>query len=180
MTRVRTEAKSFGEALVFFRREFDIDIRAAYDRLKSVGKLSKQDLRDRFRLSEAINESAENSLLATRIYMKAKKERELFRIEFHRAKRNLTKVATERIERWLKDMGSRKKQITTAMLDEEICANDDTRQEYDLLVQKQEELREMVANLKTLADEWGSRKSTLQTQAGLLKMQKELVLGGGQ
>jgi len=177
--RARADTKSFMNSMQFFRREFNIDIQATYDRLKTVGKLDKKDLRDRMLLSEAINEASECSVLATRIYLKARKERELFRIEFNRRKRDLTKRATQQIEWWMEAHNVKKKQITKDMVEEEIASNDSMRKELTALVEEQERYREIVGNLKVLAEEWSNRKGTLQTQARLLTSQREVVLGGG-
>lgn len=162
---------------VFFRREFDVKVVDEYERLKDVGRLSQEDLRDRFKLSEAINEAGRNAHRANMIAVKAKKEREFFRVEFNRRNREVRRTALARIGSWLEATGNKRKQITKDMIDEEVAAHEDTRTEYEELMREQEELREIRDNLRNLADQWSDRKSSLQTQARLLSAQKEVVLG---
>jgi len=162
---------------MFFRREFDIDIKEVYERLKDVGKLSHDDLKNKHAIGRAINQAAHNAHMASVIYQKARKLREMYRIEFARKKRELTRIAIARIQIWFDTVGVAKKQITKDLIEEEIAAMDDTREEYTEIVKKQEELREIKNNLESLRDRWKDRQFALQTQAGLLKEQKEVILG---
>jgi hypothetical protein len=162
----------------FFRREFDVDVVAEYERLKDIARLDEKDLTDRHKLGRAINEAARNAHRANVVYQKARRERELFRVEWHRRKRELTRTAMARIEAWMDATGSKRKQITVAMVEEEICAAGDTRKEYESLLREQEELREIRNNLESLRDRWRDRQSALQSQARLLTSERELVLGG--
>lgn len=82
----------------FFRREFDIDIQVEYERLKNVGELSHDDLKNKHAIGRAINKAANNAHRASIIYQKARKMREVYRIEFAQKKRELTRLAISRIQ----------------------------------------------------------------------------------
>jgi len=103
------------EPVEFFRREFDIDIITTYKRLKEIATLPADKLRDRMELSRAINSSAQNAFDANKIFLKARVERELFKIEFARNMRVLNREAMTEIEAWLKANDIKKKQITKAI-----------------------------------------------------------------
>ena len=161
----------------FFREELDVDIMVVYRRLKSVAKLTEEQLKDRNALSAAINEAADNALLAKKIYFIARKERELFKIDYARSMRRLNREAIKRVEAWMKDnkIPSSRKQITKDMVLEEISASEDLREEYLALLRRDQELKAIRDLLLALADEWKDRKGTLQSQAKLLTSQREVV-----
>jgi len=175
MGRKKQESK-FDLAAKFFRRELDIDIVESYEKLKKFSKLGPEGLRDRFKLSEAIDEAANNAHLANSIYLKAKKEREMFKVEYAKRMHEISRIALARVQIWLEETKSRK-QPTKDMIEEEIAAHEDTRKEREDLVVRLEEIREIRDNLKSLAEQWSDRKGLLQTQARLLTAQKEVVLG---
>jgi len=165
------------EVLEFFRKELDIDVVMVYNRLKAIAKLPSDKLMDRLALSREINAAGQNAQAAHRIWLKAKKERELFRIEFNRRKRELTREATKAIGNWMELEEISRKQITIAMVEEEMASNPDLRLKYETLMREQEELREIRDNCKSLADRWSKREGTLQTQARLLGQEREVIFG---
>ena len=173
--RRKPEAADMPPRWRFFRSELDIDVEATYRRLKSVATLSQEEAKDRHAVSMAINSAARNAIDARKLYLVARREREIFKIEMRRSMRRISREATERINRWMKLHDIRKKQITNAMVEEEIAANDDLREEYKILVQREQDLRNIRDIMQMLADEWSARKSTLQTQARLLAAQKEVI-----
>ena len=137
------------------------------------------DYRDRMRLSAAINGAALNAYRANMIFLKAKRERELFKIPFAKRMRELKREATKNCDAWLKaNKLASKKQITVDMVNEELASNEALAPRYKALLEEQEDLREIRDNCKSLAEQWADRKSLLQTQARLLSEEKEVVFGG--
>ena len=168
----------FKEAeLNFFRKEFEIDIVEEYKKLKHIGELPADKILDRMALTREINSAAGNVRRANLIFLKAKRERELFRIEFSRTVRKLHRQAMQNVDAWMKDREIKKKQITKEMLDQEINSDPELSKEYLIWVEKQEELRMIRDDCEVLAREWSSRKNTLQTQARLISNEKELIFG---
>ena len=159
----------------FFRQELEFNVEEVYRRLKDVATLTQEELKDKHRVSAAINVAARNAIDARKLFLVARRERELFRIEKHRSMRRMTREATERITRWMEMHGVKKKQITNDMVKEQIAADKDLREEYEILVRRELDLKDIRDTMQALADEWKERKSTLQTQAGLLKAQREVV-----
>ena len=176
MKRRKAEQVDMPPRWRFFRSELDVDVEATYKRLKSVATLSREELKDKHAVSMAINSAARNAVDARKLFLVARRERELFKIEKARSMRRLTREATTRITRWMELNGVKKKVITVAMVEEEISANDDSREEYRILVQRELDLKDIRDIMEVLANEWRERKSTLQTQARLLAAQKEVVL----
>jgi len=165
------------EPAEFFRREFDIDIISTYKRLRGIATLSVDKLRDRMELSRMINSSAQNAHDANKIFLKARAEREMFRIEFSKEMRTLNRESVTEIEAWMKANGVKNKKITKDMVEQELASNQSLRERYKDLLLKQEDLREIRDNCKSLAEQWSDRKGLLQTQAGLLKQEREVVFG---
>lgn len=161
----------------FFRREFDVDLIEEYKKLKDIGALSSEDLKDRHKLNKAINKAGKNAVMAGIIFRKARKQRELFRVKYYRTMRELTRLAISRVQTWLESVDVPKKAITKDMVTEEIMAKKDTRKEYEALIREQEELREIRDNLELIMKQWTKRGNELQTQVGLLKAEKHVVLG---
>jgi hypothetical protein len=173
------ESNGFNAQCKFFKTEFDnIDVVGTYKRLKDIGELPLEDLRDRDKLSMAINRTGRHAFDAGRIYEKTRMERELFRIEKSRKMRELTRLAIARINTWMDATETKRKQVTQKMIEEEIAAGDDTRGSYEALIREEESLKEMRNNLESFKRQWDARLSALQTQAGLLKSRKEMVFGG--
>jgi len=163
----------------FFRRAFAIDVVKEYERLKEIATMPANDYRDRMRLSAAINGAALNAYRANMIFLKAKRERELFKIPFAKRMRELKREATKNCDAWLKaNKLASKKQITVDMVNEELASNEALAPRYKALLEEQEDLREIRDNCKSLAEQWADRKSLLQTQARLLSEEKEVVFGG--
>lgn len=167
------------EPFSFFRREFDIDIVSTYKRLRNIAALPSNSLRDRMELCKAINFSAQNAYDANKVFLKARTNRELFRVEFAREMRKLNREAVVAIEDWLRTNGIKNKAITKDMVEQELSSNSNLRDRYETLLQRQEEFREIRDNCKSLAEQWSERKGLLQTQAGLLKQEREIVFGSG-
>jgi len=165
------------EPVEFFCREFDIDIISTYKRLRGIATLPVDKLRDRMELSRMINSSAQNAHDANKIFLKARTEREMFKIEFAKEMRTLNRESVTEIEAWLKANGIKNKAITKDMVEQELASNQSLRERYKGLLMKQEELREIRDNCKSLAEQWSDRKGLLQTQAGLLKQEREVVFG---
>ena len=161
----------------FFRREFDIDVVATYERLKTIATLPVNDLQDRMALSRAINTAAQNAYDANRIFLKAKRERQLFKIEFARETRDLNRAAVTAIDQWMKNNDVKSKQITKDMIEQELASNPTFVDRYRGLMVKLEDLREVRDNCKSLAEQWSERKGLFQTQARLLTQEKEILFG---
>lgn len=163
----------------FFRREFSIDVVKEYTRLKEIATMPANDYRDRMKLSAAINGAALNAYRANMIFLKAKRERELFKIQFAARMRELNREATKNCEAWLKaNKLTSKKQITKDMIESELASNEALAPRYKGILEELEDLREIRDNCKSLAEQWADRKSLLQTQARLLSEEKEMVFGG--
>jgi len=167
---------TFTEATVkFFKTELDVDIVSEYKRLKSIGRLPSDQLMDRIALSREINASAENAKQANKIFLKAKAEREFFRIQFDRKMRDLNRRATEQVEVW-KKRNKISKQTTQDMVKQELASDVELAKEYRTLIEKQEQLRAIKADCQLLAEEWAERKWTLRTQANLITAEREVKL----
>lgn len=167
------------EVLTFFRKELDIDILAEYRRLKHIGKIPADKLTDRMELIRLLNTAAEEVKSVNLVYLKARSARELFRIEFDRAMRDLNRRATEKVASWVETSGA-KKQITIDMVKQEIASDPELSQEYTILVSKQEELRNIRDDCALLLKEWSDRKWTLRAQADLVKAEREVKLPSGE
>jgi len=165
------------DVIRFFRKEMDIDIIEEFKLLKAVGELPADQLMDRMALAKEINSAAGRSRRAHLIFLKARRERELFRISHSRKMESLTSRAIKKVEEWLKDNEVTKKQITKDMIDQKICSDDELSKEYTELIDQEEELKAIQDDCQTLAMEWSERKRTLQTQARLITAEKEAVFG---
>ena len=172
-------ARKVTEEANFFRREFDIDLEEEYRKLKEIATLNEDELKDKEVLMKKLNRVAYAAHQANKIYLKARRERELFRMEFDAEMRNVTRMAIARIQAWFERTENIRKQITKEMISQEIAANEDTREKYKDMIEKQEDLREIRDNLHNLAQQWNDRKSLLQTHARLLNYEKTVVLGKG-
>lgn len=161
----------------YFRAEFDIDIVRTYERLKSIGKISADKINDRVELMRAINTAGKSAFAANILFLKARREKEMFQIEYNSKLRELTRLAIARISAWLESSTNVRKQITNDMVEQEICSAPSTKKEYRQLLAKREELREICDAMESLAKQWSDRKSALQSQARLLESKKEVILG---
>lgn len=179
MGKIQASRRRETEHAQFFRKEFDIDIVAEYKRLCGIAELPANEYRDRMSLSREINSAARHAYKANMIYLKAKRERELFKIEFAFEMRDLTRTATTNIADWLKkEKVSSKKQITKDMIEQELASNKDLAPRYRKLLERLEDLREIRDNCKSLAEQWSDRKGLLQTQAKLLTAERVVSFGG--
>jgi len=111
------------------------------------------------------------------LYRKALRVRLGFRRQKSREMRVLNREAMTEVAAWMKANDIKKKQITKDMVEQELASNQSLRERYKDLLLKQEELREIRDNCKSLAEQWSDRKGLLQTQAGLLKQEREVVFG---
>lgn len=164
------------EQFRFFRKEQDIDIIEEFRALKSIGEIPADKILDRMELAREINASASRARRANLIYLKARRERELFRIDHASTMKDLTSKAIQNIERWLKDNEVTKKQITKDMIEQEIASDSVLSEAYRNLIEMEEEIKSIQDDCKLLADEWAERKRTLQTQARLITAEREVVL----
>jgi hypothetical protein len=164
----------------YFRREFDIDIKLEYERLKDVGRIPTDKLKDRHALVIALNECGRNAVRARIIASQARRMRELFNIRYHREMREINRAATRQIQEWMDDKGIKKKQITNGMILEEIASTPMYAKRYAALLAEREELKSIREVLKEFAQQWSERKGTIQSQLGALRMEKEVILGGRQ
>ena len=166
------------KAIPFFKKEFDVDLIAEFEDLKQIAALPVENFRDRGALFLALNEAALNAWRANRIYLKAKREFDLFKIEALGAMRPLRRAAIIRINEWAAENSS-KKQITEAMILEEIAADPVDGVVYRELQIRDEDLSEIRDNLKSLSEMWKNRIDTLRSQASLIKDQTNIVFGKG-
>jgi len=173
---VNGSSRMSDEQYHFFRVEQDIDIVAEFRSLKSIGEIPADKIMDRMELTREINASAGRARRANLIYLKARRERELFRIDYARTMKSLTSRAIQGIEKWLKDNEVTKKQITKDMIEQEIASDPELSSEYTKLIEREEEIKSIQDDCKLMADEWSERKRTLQTQARLITAEREVVL----
>jgi len=164
------------DTLAYFRKELDIDIVEEYRELKGVARVPADKLMDRMELARAVNACGLSARRANLIYLKARAERELFRIEFDRKMRELARKATERVERWMEENEVKKKQITKDMVQQEIASDPELRREYEYLVRRQEELKAIRDDCQVLAKEWADRKWTLRAQVQLVVSEREVKM----
>lgn len=160
----------------FFRKQFDFDVEKEWAKLKSVGRVPKEDLRDRFKLNEHINRAGERAVRARAIAGKVAVALSQYRIEYAREMRELKRQAIRQIDEWMKLHNMRRKQITNDMVEEEIASNKKMSGLYARLVEKMEELKALRATLDEFAKQWSERKGTLQTQARLVSAERELKI----
>jgi len=170
-----TELFSDG-VLKFFRKELDIDIIAEYTALKDVAKIPADKLLDRMELMRAINSCSKNARAANKVFLKARAAREFYRIDFDRSLRDLTRRATENVDRWMADNDVKKKQITKDMVQQELSSDPKLSKEYTLLIEKREEMRSIKSDCEVLATEWSNRQWTLRAQAKLVAAEREVNL----
>ena len=177
MSQAKKEPDGDGTVLHFFRKEFEIDIRAEYDRLKDIARVPVKSLKDKEVLIAHLNSVAKNAVTARIIASHAKSLRELHRIKWYKEMRRLTRLATRQVDDWLKVKDVKKKQITKDMIMEEIASDDNMCGEYEALVREREELRRMRDVLDEFAKQWSKRFETLRSQLSALKAQREVILG---
>jgi len=176
----RTEQGTDKAVRNYFRREFDIDIKKEYERLKSVGRIPTDKLKDRHEFVKALNDCGRNAVHARIIASQARRMRELFMIRWHREMREINRAATRQIQEWMDEKGIKKKQITKDMISEEIASTPIYAKQYAALLAEKEELSSIREVLKEFANQWSERKGTIQSQLSALKLEKEVILGGRQ
>lgn len=161
----------------FFSKESKIDIIKVYQQLKCVAEIPVDKLMDRYTLMKAINSATRDSMLANKIWLIAKREKELYQIEYLKKLGVLTKKATEKIQLWMDLEGIKKKQITKDLIEQELCSGV-LEDDYRELIERREDIKLIANDCERLATEWSDRKWTLRTQAQLLSAEKEFVLKG--
>jgi hypothetical protein len=171
--------KDWSQAVESFRRELNVDVAGEYERLKEMAKIPAEKLTDSYFISVQINNASKNAHIAFLMFLKARREAELFEIEYMREMRELTRLSMARITSWMEGAKLARKQITQAMIQEEIAAGMDTRERYSVLSERRQELHDIRDAMQNFSQMWADRRSSLQTQAQLAKSKKEVLLGGG-
>jgi len=108
--------------------------------------------------------------------LKARREAEMFELDYLRETREFTRLAMARITTWMESAKLVRKQITASMIQEEIVAAPDTGVRYRELMEQRQELHDIRDAMQQFANLWGDRRSSLQTQASLAKSKREVVL----
>jgi hypothetical protein len=163
----------------FFRRELDVDVVKEYERLKEIGRVPLNQLRDRERLLRELNDAQDNARKADTLRLKARRAYERHMVEHNREMAVLKRKAVVRINAWKKKFGI-SKQITEGMVVEKICEKEDTRKPYEELVERELEMRDMHDACKRLSELWDGRRFALNSQANLLRSVIEVNLGDGE
>lgn len=164
------------EAVAFFRKEMGVDVVAEFKRLKGIGRVPADQLKDRNVLISELNGVADCAFTAYLIFLRARREVELFQIDFDKGLQHLHRTATERVSNWLEAKGGVKKQITKDMVDQQIAADEDLRIQYRELVEGMEERKGIRDACLRMAEEWSARRYTLNAQANLVSAERELVM----
>ena len=168
--------RDWGSAVEYFRRELNVDVVGEYERLKEMSKIPVDKITDPYYISTHINGASNKAHKAFLIYHKARRQKELFEIDFNKKMRELSRLAMARIANWMEKTSLPRKQITQSMILEEIAAGSDTSEEYRDLVEKMEELKDIKDAMQNFAQMWSDRRSSLQTQASLAKTKREVIL----
>ena len=167
------------ESRNFFRKEFDIDIVKEFNDLKDFGTISADKLKSKNTLIKMINKAADCEFRAKRIFFKAKKEYNLFMVEYNSDMRALERKAVVRLKAWLDNTGTgSRKQITKEDVIKMICSKEDSKEIYKKVLLEHEEMKEILDNCESLANRWKTRSITLQAQAKLVQSTTNVVLGG--
>lgn len=161
--------KDWDQTVQYFRRQLNVDVAGEYERLKEVSRVPVEKITSAYFLSTHINSVSKNAHSAFLMYLKARRESELYEIEYKREMRELTRLAMARITAWMKHAELVRKQITESMIVEEIAAGADTRERYEELITKRIELRDIADAMKSFSQLWADRRSSLQTQATLAR-----------
>jgi hypothetical protein len=158
------------DAVRFFRKIWvDVDVASEYKRLKRIGSVPANQLRDRDRLLKELNDAQDNAARAETLYLKARELYDRFLVGHNKRLHKLEKRAVARLKEWLTEIkaGSRK-QITQDMVVKEICSKRDTREPYEELLEREIEVRRVRDACKSLSKKWDDRRWTLGAQAKLL------------
>lgn len=168
--------KDWNGAVQFFRRELNVDVAGEYERLKDVARIPVEKLTDPYFISSHINNASKNAHVAFLMFLKARREADMFELEYLREMREFTRLAMARITTWMEGAKLVRKQITSSMIQEEIVAAPDTGVRYRELMEKRQELHDIRDAMQQFANLWGDRRSSLQTQAQLARTKREVVL----
>ncbi|MDF2615464.1 MAG: hypothetical protein K0Q47_119 [Sedimentibacter sp.] len=153
----------------------NLDIEDIYKHLKKNMKVGKDRL-DPDVLSEAIDSAPEWSFKATQIYLIAKERLAKFNdLTFKVKYADLSNKASDELEKMRKDK-KLNGQITKEKIENWIVAN---VPEYKKLLREKRELETAVELLKSLAAQFESKKSMLQTQGRLAEKKKFVVTPKG-
>lgn len=167
------------ETVSFFRHEHQIDVVTEFNRLKHVGQIPANQITDRLTLLKELNACHQNSRRANLIFLVARREREVFRIEYSRIMRDLNRKAMSLLGEWMAQNDITKKQITKDMVEQEIASDPELQKTYRALVNKEQDLISIKEDCELLAHEWSQRQWTLRAQAQILSSEKEVSLKGG-
>lgn len=152
----------------------DMDIKRDYEFLKGKLKLGEDRL-DVDVLSEAIDDAPELAFKAAQISAYAKEQLAKFDDTIFKLRyAELSTEATEDLE-LQKKQGKISGQITREKIENWILLN---KQEYNDLLKEHRELKAAVDVFGSLATQFESKKSLLQTQGRLLERKKIIVSGG--
>jgi hypothetical protein len=167
--RVNQEEDKWEGAVHYFRKTLDVDVKKAYEELREIATVPVEKISSGPFLSEQINEASKRAHRAHVIYLVAKRRADLYEIDFKKAERNWTRIATARIAGWYEVAGFGKKVISREMIEQEIIAGKDCGDEYKKMKERLLELRGIEDLLKNFAQLWSDRRSSLQTQASLVR-----------
>ena len=167
------------ETRAFFRQEFDIDIVKEFNDLKDFAQISSDKLKSKNTLIKMLNKAADCEYRAKRIFIKARKEFNLFMINYNKELRPLERKATVRLKAWMDKTGiGNRKQITKEDVVKMICSKEDSREVYERIILGLEEMKEIRDNCESLANRWKSRSILLQGQSKLVQATINVKLGG--
>lgn len=168
--------KDWGQVVLHFQKELHVDVAAEYERLKEISRIPADKLTDPHVISSHLNSASKNAHVAFLMYLRARREASLFEIEYKREMRELTRLAMARITAWMKNAELVRKQITESMIQEEIAAALDTRERFEALSKRKQDLQDLQDAMKNFAELWSDRRSSLQSQSALAKQKREVVL----
>lgn len=158
----------------YFRKVLDIDVIKVFEMVKGFAEVPADKIRDRMTLNQMINEATKNAWRANLVALKARTERELFRMEKDAAMIKLNMEASEILTKEQEERGIKKKQITVDMVKQQMSGMEDYRD----LIRREQDVREMKDACQSLATQWSERKGLLQTQARLVTSELELKMPG--
>jgi hypothetical protein len=159
-----TDAKPFPAR--YFTAEIRIDAEREYQRLRDQLRLFEK-ARDRDELRRAIDKSAFDCRQATKLYLLAKEQHDLFtKIEQPKAEAVMMRTALASLEK-MREAGDIKKAPTEKMIEDFVIRN---LPQWEELRHKAIELAMIRDDLHAFADAWDARRSDLRRLADLLMM----------
>jgi hypothetical protein len=151
------------------------DPQAEYDRLKSIGALPQDELFDRYKLQDAINEAARHSHQARLLHTEIRKRAERYRRACGPKLAELRRRALRMLTDWIRvEDASRRKTVTDEMVMDQLHSSPDLDREYCAVMDNLGEMDQVVEASLSLAYSWRDRMSLLQSMASALpKMDRE-------